>query len=166
MNDLEACKKVCLFLEREAHDMPIVVKTPFTSMLAVPEMGYVSTPLPNVYSASPMSDICAGAKIFDHGTWMPAMFLYMYVDNDYEYIFPQFNMRPAVDDVIIYKDSSLPGDLVVYIPKRNILSATPNSSPLPCLFHGFTLPGRIAIKSFARLVVRHSSLVYTMASTK
>jgi hypothetical protein len=50
LNDLQQNKEVCRELEEKYFNKRIVAKYPFLQMLTMPEMGYVSKPLPNVYS--------------------------------------------------------------------------------------------------------------------
>lgn len=49
--DLDADRRLSRFLEEGYFDRPIVCKYPFVHMLTLPEMGYVSRALPNVYAA-------------------------------------------------------------------------------------------------------------------
>ena len=51
LDEIDWQRTLCRILEREAFDRPIVAKWPLVQMLTVPEFGYVTRPLPHVYSA-------------------------------------------------------------------------------------------------------------------
>ena len=53
LNDLWENEAACRLLETKYFNRPIVAKWPFVQMLTIPEMGYVSKALPNVYCACP-----------------------------------------------------------------------------------------------------------------
>lgn len=51
LDEIDWQRTLCRILEREAFDRTIVAKWPLVQMLTVPEFGYVTRPLPHVYSA-------------------------------------------------------------------------------------------------------------------
>lgn len=110
LEDLRANINICRILEEQAFDTPIVVKWPFVQMLTVPEFGYVSNPLPNVYCVGVKPDYC-DVKVFEPGMPMPPETRYIYVPHCYRF-FP--SLKPEHGDLIRFADQTLPGTIYIY----------------------------------------------------
>ncbi len=83
LNDLRANKVACRLLETKYFNRPVVAKWPFLQMLTIPEMGYVTKALPNVYAAG--RPIKYGkVKIYDPKSKMPDNTLYVFAFNSLE----------------------------------------------------------------------------------
>jgi hypothetical protein len=83
LNDLWENQAACKLLETKYFNRPIVAKWPFLQMLTIPEMGYVSRALPNVYAACPPINY-AETKIYDPKVKMPDNTLYIFAFNSLE----------------------------------------------------------------------------------
>ena len=83
LNDLWENQKACKLLETRYFNRPVVAKWPFLQMLSMPEMGYVSKALPNVYAACPPISY-AKIKIYDPKVKMPDNTIYVFGFNSLE----------------------------------------------------------------------------------
>ena len=120
--DLEANRRICRELEEKYFHKKIVVKYPFAHMLTIPEMGYVTTPLPNVYSMG-MRPMVSSAKAFSLELLTDPETLYLYSPNVYEYYTRPW-LRPDNEDLILFQDTSLRVPMLLF--KRKILSQARN----------------------------------------
>lgn len=114
--DIEANRRLCRFLETyRGH--PIVAPWPIVQMLTMPEMGYVKSPFPKVYSG--LVPFYAPVKKLDRPLGeMPDDTIFVYQENDWETT-GRSNpcLRPGRDTIAIWKDSTLGGLTLVY--RRN-----------------------------------------------
>jgi hypothetical protein len=83
LEDLWANQAACKLLETQYFDCPVVAKWPFVQMLTVPEMGYVTKALPNVYCAC-MPIKYAKVNVYYPDMRMPDNTLYIYSYNTFE----------------------------------------------------------------------------------
>ena len=83
VNDLWKNQAACRLLETKYFNRPVVAKWPFMQMLTIPEMGYVTKPLPNVYAACPLVNY-AKTKKYDPKVKMPDNTLYVFGFNSLE----------------------------------------------------------------------------------
>lgn len=120
--DLEGNRRICRELEERYFNEKIVVKYPFAHMLTIPEMGYVKTPLPNVYSMG-MRPMVSSAKEFSRELLTDPETLYLYSPNVYEYYTRPW-LRPKKGDLILFQDTSLRVPMLLF--KRKILSPALN----------------------------------------
>lgn len=81
--DLRENRKACKLLEKEYFNRPVVAKWPFLQMLTIPEMGYVTKALPNVYAACRPINY-AKVKVYDPKAKMPDNTLYVFGFNSLE----------------------------------------------------------------------------------
>lgn len=116
LNDLRENQAASKLLETKYFNRPVVVKWPFLQMLTIPEMGYVSRPLPNVYAACPPISY-AQIKIYDPQAKMPDNTLYVFGFNTLEAwtkfgpsLLPDLKKRYK----IILKNQIRDGWLVIY----------------------------------------------------
>lgn len=112
--DLRSNIAVCRVLEKEVFLNPIAVKWPFVQMLTMPELGYVSNPLPNVFAVG-ILPVYTSARRFTGFNNMHENTLYMYVFNAFE-TWDKFGprMQPLPEDRIVVSDDTLGGLLLVY----------------------------------------------------
>ena len=83
INDLWENQAACKLLETKYFNRPIVAKWPFIQMLTIPEMGYVTKALPNVYTACRQVNY-AKTKKYDPKVKMPDSTLYIFASNSLE----------------------------------------------------------------------------------
>jgi len=83
LDDLWENQAACKLLETQYFNRPVVAKWPFLQMLTVPEMGYVSKALPNVYAACRPINY-GKVKIYDPKVKMPDNTLYVFAFNSLE----------------------------------------------------------------------------------
>jgi hypothetical protein len=116
VDDLWANQGACKFLETKCFNRPIVAKWPYVQMLTVPEMGYVSKSLPNVYAAC-LPIKYAKVKAYKVGMKMPQNTLYVFVNNSFS-IWKQFgpSLFPAQGEncKIIFANQVRGGRLIIY----------------------------------------------------
>ncbi len=112
--DLDANRRICQTLEQECFTTPIVAKWPFVQMLTVPEFGYVSKPLPNVYAVG-VRPLYTPTRAYDPETPMPPETLYIYAPNTFEtwHLFAP-RLKPATGDILVFAEESLPGSILIY----------------------------------------------------
>ena len=114
--DLQYNRKACKLLEEKYFNRPVVAKWPFLQMLTIPEMGYVTKALPNVYAAGrPIS--YGKVKIYDPKAKMPDKTLYVFGFNSLEAwtkfgpsLFPRRDKRYK----IILKNQIRDGWFIIY----------------------------------------------------
>ena len=117
LDDLWANQAACKLLETEYFDRPIVAKWPFVQMLSMPEMGYVSKPLPNVYSATSLPTKYLNVKTYRKGMKMPDNTLYVFGHNTLESVpiwGPSLLPKRELRYKIIHKNSIRGGWFVIY----------------------------------------------------
>ena len=114
--DIAANRRLCSFLETY-RDHPIVAPWPIVQMLTMPEMGYVKSPFPKVYSS--LVPFYAPVKKLDLPLdKMPDDTIFVYQENDWETTCRSNPcLRPGRDTISIWKDSTLGGLTLVY--RRN-----------------------------------------------
>jgi hypothetical protein len=83
LTDLRYNRKACKLLETKYFNRPVVAKWPFLQMLTIPEMGYVTKALPNVYAACRPINY-AKVKVYDPQAKMPDNTLYVFAFNSLE----------------------------------------------------------------------------------
>lgn len=109
--DLQDNLDVCRFLEKNCADAPIVAKWPWVQMLTRPEMGYVSRPLSQVYSAGmPVPQYFPARKIGSPAD-LPSHAIYIYSPTSFRQ-WP--DLRPQKEDRILFVSSRLQPPVVVY----------------------------------------------------
>ena len=108
--DIESNRKLCRFLEENHFNDPIVVKWPLVHMLSMPEFGYVTKKLPEVYCVGMQPRACE-VKSAKDGIRNPDKAVFIYVPHCYRFA-P--DLRPSPEDRIIYSDSTLPGTILLY----------------------------------------------------
>lgn len=116
LRDIEANRRLCRFLEG-FREHPIVVPWPIVQMLTIPEMGYVKEPFPKVYSS--LVPFYAPVRKLDVPLdRMPDDTVFVYQENDWETTGRSNpSLRPGIDTLCIWKDSTLGGLTLVY--RRN-----------------------------------------------
>lgn len=117
LQDLWANQAACKLLETKYFDRPIVAKWPFVQMLTMPEMGYVSKSLPNVYSATSIQAKYLNVKTYRKDTKMPDNTLYIFGFNTLESVpvwGPSLLPKRELRYKIILKNSVRDGWFVVY----------------------------------------------------
>jgi hypothetical protein len=116
LTDLEANRRLCKWVETNAFDCPVLAKWPFVHMLTVPEFGYVSKPLPRVLSPYHVHDCCTGITILKpNNLRLPPGTIFIYADNDFEYMHSPIRLVPRGEVQFLYRDESLSGDLLIYM---------------------------------------------------
>ncbi len=83
LDDLRENQAACRLLETKYFNRPVVAKWPFLQMLTIPEMGYVTKALPNVYAACPPIKY-AKVKVYKADMKMPDNTLYVFAFNSLE----------------------------------------------------------------------------------
>lgn len=119
IDDLWANQGACRFLEEHGFNRPVVAKWPYVQMLTIPEMGYVTKALPNVYGACfPIK--YADVKVYPPGTKMPDDALYIFVDNSFA-VWKQFgpSLLPPQNCKVIFANQVRGGRLIIYENKRS-----------------------------------------------
>lgn len=117
LQDLWANQATCKSLETKYFNRPIVAKWPFVQMLTMPEMGYVSKPLPNVYSATSIQTKYLNIKAYRKDTKMPDNTLYIFGFNTLESVpiwGPSLLPKRELRYKIILKNSLRDGWFVIY----------------------------------------------------
>ena len=117
LQDLWANQAACKLLETKYFDRPIVAKWPFVQMLTMPEMGYVSKPLPNVYSATSIQAKYLNVKTYRKDTKMPDNTLYIFGFNTLESVpvwGPSLLPKRELRYKIILKNSVRDGWFIIY----------------------------------------------------
>lgn len=119
LNDLWGNQAACRLLETKYFDRSIVVKWPFLQMLTVPEMGYVTKALPNVYAAC-LPAKYVKAKTYRDNVKMPDNTLYVFSFNTFE-LWRQFGPSLALNRgekcKVIYKNQLKGGWFIIYEKK-------------------------------------------------
>ena len=119
INDIWSNQALCKLLETKYYDRPIVTKWPYSQMLTIPEMGYVSKPLPNVYCACPLIKY-GKVKFYGIDTKMPSDSMYIFVHNSHEF-WRAFgpSLKPEKSQVknVIFADQYRNGWIYVYEKK-------------------------------------------------
>ena len=121
IDDLWANQGACKFLEKSCFDRPVVAKWPYVQMLAIPEMGYVTKSLPNVYAACvPIK--YANVKVYTPKSKMPDNTLYLFVDNSFA-VWKSFgsSLLPSENCKIIFANQVRGGRLLIYEKIHNQL---------------------------------------------
>ena len=115
--DLRSNMAICQILEKKASLNPIVAKWPFVQMLTMPELRYVTHPIPCVYAVGILPKYTS-AKPFTTFNNMPDNTLYIYASNSFE-AWGRFgpSLKPSSSDQIAGSDSTLGGLLLVYRKK-------------------------------------------------
>lgn len=116
LNDLRKNQTACKLLETKCFNRPVVAKWPFVQMLTIPEMGYVTKAMPNIYAACiPIK--YAKVKVYTAGTKMPDNTLYVFGFNSLDAwtkfgpsLFPKRNKRYK----IILKNQIKDGWFLIY----------------------------------------------------
>ena len=112
--DLDANKAMCRYLEQNHFAAPIVCKYPFVQMLTVPELGYVTRPLPNVLSAGPHPAVSRASRLaaaLEGGNDLTTLCIFS--PNGFEYTSDP-PLRPRPGEPVIYVDDALGGQNVVF----------------------------------------------------
>lgn len=109
--DLQDNLDVCRFLEKNCFNDPIVAKWPWVQMLTRPEMGYVTRPLPQVYSAGMPAPQYFPVKMIDSPSELPPRAIYIYSPT----CFRQWpDLRPQKNDEILFRAARLRPPVIVY----------------------------------------------------
>jgi hypothetical protein len=117
LQDLWANQAACKLLETRFFNRPVVAKWPFVQMLTMPEMGYVSKPLPDVYSATSIQAKYLNVKAYRHDAEMPDNTLYVFGFNTLESVpvwGPSLLPKRELRYKIILKNSIRGGWFVIY----------------------------------------------------
>jgi len=112
--DLEANRRLCHMLEEKAFDNLLMTKWPFTQMLRLPELGYVTRPLPRVVEAGRYS-ITAGAiplQTFLQINPLPET-LCLYAPNVFDLLWGP-SLKPMEGEEVVLTDRSLDPPIVLY----------------------------------------------------
>ena len=118
LTDLEANRRLCAALERQFPTTPIVCKWPFVQMLTLPELGYVDRALPYVYAAGVRPLYCP-VQPYEPGAELPGDPLFVYAPNAFSHWAPfRPSLAPGPDDLLVFRDESLPGAVLVYRKDR------------------------------------------------
>ena len=121
IDDLWANQGACKFLEKKCFDRPVVAKWPYVQMLTMPEMGYVTKALPNVYAACvPIK--YANVKVYTPKSKMADNTLYLFVDNSFA-VWKSFgfSLLPSENCKIIFANQVRGGRLLIYEKIHNQL---------------------------------------------
>lgn len=112
--DLEANRRICAALERQFSTTPIVCKWPFAQMLTMPDLGYVDRALPHVYAAGVRPLYCP-VEPYQPEVEIPGGPLFVYAPNAFAHWAPfRPSLAPRSGDVLLFRDESLPGAVLVY----------------------------------------------------
>lgn len=111
LDDLRADQELAALLSRDFPNEPVVARWPFPQMLRFPELGYVSSPLPDVIDASrpPLRGETAAAtpeELVGRAT------LCVYAPSVFEQGAP--SLRPRDGDEPVWIDRRLPAPLILY----------------------------------------------------
>lgn len=124
VNQTRANLELCRFLETEHFDSPVVAPWPIVQMLTMPELGYVSKPLPNLYSGR--VPFYAPVKKLVSLEAMPPDTLFVYQENDFEkYGMSNPSLRPPPENETLFRARGIAGFTLVYKknpPDRKITS--------------------------------------------
>ena len=116
LNDLWENQAACKLLEKKYFERPIVAKWPFLQMLTVPEMGYVTKALPNVYAACPPVKY-ADVKLYRTNIKMPDNTLYVFSFNTFEVwrqFGPSLSLKRGQKYNVIYENQLKGGWFIIY----------------------------------------------------
>ncbi len=83
VNQTRANMELCRFLEENGQGVPVVAPWPIVQMLTMPELGYVTKPLPQVYSGR-VPFYAPVRKLTQPYDSMPEGTLFVYQENDFE----------------------------------------------------------------------------------
>jgi len=110
--DLAGDREICRLLETEHFTDPIAGKFPFVQMLTLPELGYVSRALPNVFALNIVPSY-APVKGLEVGATLPHETLFIYAANVFELSWPP-SLAPPPNAVEVAVDRRLPEPIVVW----------------------------------------------------
>jgi hypothetical protein len=115
LRDLDGNRALCTFLESNYFNSPLVTKSPFTQMLTIPELGYVTHALPYVIEAGRPSAVSHAAPLewFLKRRGMHET-LCLYSPNKDEFSFGP-SLRPIASERVLIEDSRLPAVNVLYV---------------------------------------------------
>lgn len=83
ISQTRANQELCRFLEENGQHVPVVAPWPIVQMLTMPELGYVTKPLPQVYSGR-VPFYAPVKKLTQPYDSMPEETLFVYQENDFE----------------------------------------------------------------------------------
>ena len=110
--DQQAMADLCRALETQYAGRSIVAKYPLVQMLSMPELGYVSAPLPDVRAAgltpsyAPVSPFISRARVRRDA-------VFIYSPTSFEQAWPP-SLAPGPTARVLLRDESLPGTVLVY----------------------------------------------------
>lgn len=111
--DLKANQRLFSYIEKNHYDDPIIAKYPYVQMLTLPEMGYVTRPMKEVYSSGlhPLITPAKPLSLPYNETKQP---LFLYSPTVFENKNNGLFMHPYKEDKILYYDVSLDGAVILY----------------------------------------------------
>lgn len=112
LQDVKANQNLCAYLEQQQYGRTIVAKWPYILMFTVPEFGYVSKPLPNVYVAEWVAPNYAPVKVYTGKETLPGNPLFIFTPTSLGHTI--LSLLPNVNDPILYMDDLLGGSVVVF----------------------------------------------------
>ena len=126
LSDIASNRRLCAFLETYREN-PIVVSWPLAQMLTMPEMGYVKTPFPQVFSGR-VPRYAPVRKREKNDLSMPPETVFVYHENDFENTgMSGPSLLPDRTCVSLYRDTALGGLVIVY-RRENPVSAPAQES--------------------------------------
>jgi len=114
LKDLDANRRICHYLETRCAGLPIVVKWPFTQMLAIPEFGYVKRPFPGLIEGGQPSILCRTddlPALLKNGSLGTTLCLYSPNKNEFSWG-PSLAPRPG--ETVMFLDDSIPGADIIF----------------------------------------------------
>lgn len=114
LKDLDGNRAVCQYLERNHSDHPILTKEPFTQMLTLPDLGYIKKAHSHIVNRGRYPLITGAHRTIrtlklSHPKPPLAIYCTNSAEND-----PQSTLMPQSNDILLFEETSLPGNLIIY----------------------------------------------------